>query len=645
MQIAKIKINNFRLLKNVEFELDNDINVIVGKNNSGKTSLLYCLDKFLNNTNFRYEDLSIDVQNDLEFLIISDEIPEDEFKNKNLKIYIELSISYDESDNISMLSRLMTDLEDDSNIVRLCFEYYISYDNYKKLRSDYNELEKEIKDLKNVNWFLSKNFKKYFQITKYAYDIDKNNSVNISEELLKKIINFQYINAKREVANDEPQKNSIREQLSKLSYQFLKNNKDSDLKEEIENLNKELLKMDLRLDENYKKIFESLFKDLSEYGFAKEGAEIEIQSRLSENNIIQDNTLLLYNIEGKKFPETFNGLGYLNFFALILKINNIIKDMKDKTSASINLLIIEEPEAHTHPQMQYIFINNIKSIIKKYSDGISLNTILTTHSPQILSQSNYENILCFIRSNNESKIKSLSKFLTKLGNDDKKSFDYIKKYLTLTNSEIFFADKVIAIEGTTERILLPVFIKIIDKNSSDLKLASQNISIIESGAYAKNLDPLLKFLGVKTLIITDIDFINKRGNKCRYDKAISTSNSTIKFYMGNDFEKIKQQEKVFECDNIGLVFQHYANNYHARSFEDEYISSNYEFINKNLDKFKSLKCKKHFENPADYYDIAENCIKEKSSFAAEIIYNSDLSFSNILIPEYIKDGLLWLREQ
>ena len=129
MQIAKIKINNFRLLKNVEFELDNDINVIVGKNNSGKTSLLYCLDKFLNNTNFRYEDLSIDVQNDLEFLIISDEIPENEFKNKNLKIYVELSISYDESDNISMLSRLMTDLEDDSNIVHLCFEYYISYDN------------------------------------------------------------------------------------------------------------------------------------------------------------------------------------------------------------------------------------------------------------------------------------------------------------------------------------------------------------------------------------------------------------------------------------------------------------------------------------------------------------------------------------
>ncbi len=644
MQIAQIKIKNFRLLKDAEFELSNDLNVIVGKNNSGKTSLLYCLDKFLNNTSFRYEDLNIDIQNELESLVIGEEISADEFNNKNLKVALELNVKYEETDNIAILSKLMTDLEDDSNMIHLCFEYYISYDNVKKLKNDYNELEEDIRKLKNVNWYLSKNYKKYFQIVKYAYDVDKNNSINISEEILKRVINFEYINAKREVTNDEPQKNSIREQLSKLSYQFLKNNKDVSLKEEIEKLNKELLKMDLKLDENYKKIFESLFNDLKEYGFAKEGSDIEIQSRLSENNIIQDNTLLLYNIHGKQFPETFNGLGYLNFFALILKINNIIKDMKEKKSASINLLIIEEPEAHTHPQMQYIFINNIKNIIKKYSAGINLNTILTTHSPQILSQSNYESVLCFIRADNESSIKSLSKFLINLSRDNKKSFDYIKKYLTLTNSEIFFADKVITIEGTTERILLPVFIRIIDNNDDGINLFSQNISIIESGAYAQNLNPLLKFLNIKTLIITDIDFVNKRGNKCRFDKAVSTSNSAIKFYMGNDFEKIKNQKNVYEKENIGLVFQHSDGEYHARTFEDAYIYKNYEYLKKNLAKFKSIKCKKHFEK-TDYYDIASNCIKEKSSFAAEIIYNSDMDFSNIIVPEYIKDGLLWLKNQ
>lgn len=644
MQITQIKIKNFRLLKDVEFELNNDLNVIVGKNNSGKTSILYCLDKFLNNTSFRYEDLNIDMQNELELLVIDEEKTEDEFNNKDLKIYLELNIKYDETDNISILSKLMTDLEDDSNTVHLCFEYYISFDNFKKLKNDYSELPNDIKEIKNINWFLSKNYKKYFQIAKYAYDVNESNFINISEELLKRVINFEYINAKREVTNDEPQKNNIREQLSKLSYQFLKNNKDANLKEELEKFNKELLKMDIKLDESYKKIFESLFNDLKKYGFAKEGSDIEIQSRLSENNIIQDNTLLLYNINGKQLPETFNGLGYLNFFALILKINNIITDMKEKTAASINLLIIEEPEAHTHPQMQYIFINNIKNIIEKYSVGMSLNTILTTHSPQILSQSNYESVLCFIRSDNESRIKSFSKFFKRLCSCDKKSFDYIKKYLTLTNSEIFFADKVITIEGTTERILLPVFIKIIDNSGEGLNLSSQNISIIESGAYAQNLDPLLKFLNVKTLIITDIDFVNKRGNKCRFDKAISTSNSTIKYYVGNDFEKIKNQAKVYERENIGLVFQHLDGNYHARTFEDAYISKNYEYIKANLAEFKSLKCKKHFEEQ-DYYDIANNCIKEKSSFAAEIIYNSDLDFSNIIVPEYIKDGLLWLKNQ
>ena len=188
MQITQIKIKNFRLLKDVEFELNNDLNVIVGKNNSGKTSILYCLDKFLNNTSFRYEDLNIDMQNELELLVIDEEKTEDEFNNKDLKIYLELNIKYDETDNISILSKLMTDLEDDSNTVHLCFEYYISFDNFKKLKNDYSELPNDIKEIKNINWFLSKNYKKYFQIAKYAYDVNESNFINISEELLKRAI-------------------------------------------------------------------------------------------------------------------------------------------------------------------------------------------------------------------------------------------------------------------------------------------------------------------------------------------------------------------------------------------------------------------------------------------------------------------------
>lgn len=48
MKINKIKIENFRLLKNFQLDLENELSLVIGKNNCGKTSLLAVLDKFLN---------------------------------------------------------------------------------------------------------------------------------------------------------------------------------------------------------------------------------------------------------------------------------------------------------------------------------------------------------------------------------------------------------------------------------------------------------------------------------------------------------------------------------------------------------------------------------------------------------------------
>lgn len=655
MKIKEIEIKNFRLLEDCKFSLERDLNVIVGKNNTGKTSLLYCMDKFINLSKgnpFRFEDISIKLQNELEKAVENEvAITKEEYEKEYKGISLKITITYSEIDNISYLSRIMTDLSNDKNEVFLCFKYYLSFEKYLKLREEYFAFKTKFGDKKSTNWFLCRNYNKYFDLKRYGYDIDESNYIDIDQTLLSNIINFSYINAKREVSNDINLKDlSIRSKLSKLSYDYLKDNKDEKLKEKIEELNKILIEMDTTLDEQYKDIFNELFSDLIEFGISDEGANLEIQSRLTDINVIQDNTLVLYDIYGTKLPETYNGLGFLNFYALILEINGIISSFKKNSSKGINILMIEEPEAHTHPQMQYVFINNIKKMIEKYKKDISLCSIVTTHSAQIMSQADYDDILCFIKVNSTKvEVKSLKLFLNKYKNSEndveKEVYTFLHKYLSLVNSEIFFTDKLIICEGTTERILLPIFIKLCDKRKITTKpLRAQKYSIIETGAYSQNLKPLLDLLAIKTLIITDIDFINETREKCKSEDATGTSNSSLNYFLSTpSIEKLKEQKSVYVVDNIGITFQHEQNGYHARSFEDAYISINYDYLKEKYDLFKSLKCKKDFLS-GNFYQIGEKCIESKSTFATEIAYYSEEEFENIHIPSYIEDGLKWISD-
>ena len=85
---------------------------------------------------------------------------------------------------------------------------------------------------------------------------------------------------------------------------------------------------------------------------------------------------------------------------MIFEISLIVERMKRpqrRRPADINLLFIEEPEAHTHPQMQYVFIKNIKKILEDgitRNDGVkaSLQSVISTHSSHIVSYCDFDDI-------------------------------------------------------------------------------------------------------------------------------------------------------------------------------------------------------------------------------------------------------------
>lgn len=684
MKIIKVEINHFRALENFTLLIEEDLSVIIGKNNTGKTSLLSILDKFLGESKSSFEF------HDFNKKYLASKFPFNQEEVLSAEEYdpfyisLTMHIEYNETDYIGNLAKLFMSLDPKDKTAIIRFEYVMTYELYLNAVKDYaTYCSKTGKKKRTIREYIEKNHSKYFkQIIKSVNPTDTTEYVEIKEKSdVQRIINFKYIKAIRDVSNlDEAKAKS--QTLSKLAVKYCEARRQETLDESL--LDDVLKESDVKLDQSYKKIFKDVITDIERFSYGKGEAKISVKSMLSASTLIKENANVVYSKETEFLPEEYNGLGYMNLFAMIFYINIQIDEFRkitktSQTPSDINLLYIEEPEAHTHPQMQYVFIKNIQAKLqegrkgKEGEDEINLQMILSSHSSHIVSQSDFEKIKFFYRENDAIYSKNLSDLKTEMidsGDDGENRFRFLKQYLTLERSELFFADKVIFVEGDTERILINAMMQKTDIANKDTDryapLMSQNISVVEVGAYSHVFDEFISYLGIKALIITDIDStegkIASNGRTyyeaCKVSSGEATSNASLKHYFNNipfdELKSLKKTEKVLTKNTEGkwvpdpngmvrIAYQTKQKRYHARSFEDAFICCNYEFIKQYKNEFKGLKNRKLIkDSKGDYYKIANNCIDKKSAFATDILYFSDDNYSNWIIPDYIKEGLEWL---
>lgn len=300
MKIFKIEINNYRLLKNFSIDLEKELSLVIGKNNTGKTSILIVLENFLNeNKKFSFDDFNIEFKNKLKVIIENaNEIEENKFKALGIKL--KLYIEYNETDNLANVSRVMMDLDPNNNVIVLGFEYLLSFQGYIRLRKDYDEFSiKEITKSKekpdyiarNLYDFLHQNHADYFKIHKKSFEykytiksvIEENYIDLIKEEIsTKDIINFKYISAKRDVANKE-----IDKTLSSQTSKIYKSSEGSDEQSKaIEEFKDKLSETDTNLSGIYKSLFDATIKKVKDFGGMKiNETEIEIISTFATQRI------------------------------------------------------------------------------------------------------------------------------------------------------------------------------------------------------------------------------------------------------------------------------------------------------------------------------------------------------------------------
>jgi len=190
------------------------------------------------------------------------------------------------------------------------------------------------------------------------------------------------------------------------------------------------------------------------------------------------------------FEDGYNlGLGSHNLLCIASELLHLKKDNWD----GLRLGLIEEIEAHLHPQVQL----QVVETLKKESQDMQL--IFTTHSPNIGSKILLENlIIC-----HKGRAFPLTKGMTNLDKDD---YQFLEIFLDTTKANLFFAKGIILVEGWAEELLIPAIAKVIGIDLTECGVAVINVGSTAylrfSKVFQRKNPPLMD---IPVAIVTDVD--------------------------------------------------------------------------------------------------------------------------------------------
>ncbi|HNX00450.1 MAG TPA: AAA family ATPase [Candidatus Cloacimonadota bacterium] len=717
MKISRIDIQNFRKLKSCSIDFGDRETVFVGANNSGKTSAMDALIYFLAQKNkFKTTDFTLSNWNQINQIgikWIENEKDKVDFAVDSWRIFSPfMDVWIDVDDNqINYVSHLIPTLSWKGGTlgVRLSYEPKNVESLYKDFVEKFNET-KNAKDLSeegdslnlwpsSMKEYLDEELQNQFTIKAYLLDpirFDEtivhppflyNDSMQIDGEPFKGLIKIDTINAQRELSDVNRDEGSSLRTSDKLSSQLKDyyqkhldpyNSPDSSDIAVLKAIDEATQKFDIKLNQSFAKAL----TELQELGYpGLSDPKIELTSKVNPIELLDHDTAVKYSI-GKKsdrgdpiisLPAQHNGLGYQNLISIVFKLirfrDEWMRIGKSKNDSDpiepLHIVLIEEPEAHLHAQVQQVFVRKAYKVLRNHErlgEKIAYQTqmVVSTHSSHIAHEIDFGKLRYFkkikMERSEDVPYANIINLSTTFGNYNETS-KFATRYLKTTHCDLFFADAVILVEGSAEKMLFPYFIK---KEFNFLE--TRYISILEiGGSHAHRLKELIEILGIFTLVVTDIDTINEfSSNKEQPARNLRyrTRNNTLK----NWIPKKEQYDDLLACSETDKIVKNVRVAYQT-SFMIDFCDSKHEvfpytfedsLVLSNIDLFKNLSNATGLLNEMiksinkeSFDDMNENLFKAlsevgKADMALNLLYLKDPE--ELVPPFYIAEGLKWLEK-
>jgi len=662
MHIHKIDIKNFRLLRKVSLCIEERTTVMVGRNNSGKTSLTELFRRLLSDRSptFRLEDFSLPVYEQFwnAFVLKREGQDEEEIRKVLPTIEVNLAINYDKNaPSLGTLSEFIIDLNPQCTEALIVIRYQLKDRELDALFENIGFDQDSPESQQKTTFFrtMRDRVSKHYKLSVLAVDPnDSKNEKYMELSRFQDLMQSGFINAQRGLddvtSRDRGVLSKVLETLCNTAMSDAATPQDRNIAANLENA---VHTVQTSIDEEFSGQLQALLPTLSLFGYPGLGDPgLLTETALDVKRLLTNHTTVhCAGVSGINLPEAYNGLGARNLIFILFKLFEFFKSfMARQTSPAIHLVFIEEPEVHLHPQMQEVFISQLSNIAdifsREFNEGNPwpVQFVVTTHSSHVANRAPFTSIRYFLSTPDEcvdyvcsTQVKDLRAGLG--GPSQTKDREFLHKYMTLTRCDLLFADKAILIEGITERLLLPKMIEKVEEAQLDdkSKLSSQYISVVEvGGAYAHLFWGLLDFLELRTLVITDLDAVNRNdGNKkCKVSEGTHTSNGCIKEWFGSsdvspsDLIKKSDEDKIRGVRRLAYQVPESDQSPCGRSFEDTFVLANPALFELSDDSDR--------ENQA--WEIAGGF--KKSDFALKYAIED----TEWTVPRYIAEGLSWLAE-
>ena len=726
MYIAFIEIQNFRKLKACRIDIAERETICVGANNSGKTSAIDALILFLKESRhkaFATTDFTLSNWSCINLLGIQwVEVAGNEEPDITVDAWLPLLPAIDvwlkaDENDLHRVAHLFPTLDWTPNEllgVRLVFAPKNMEKLYKDFRSAYisardavsasTEVESSLALWpKSMRDFLDRKLHSQFEVRSYILDPTQHtipvqgiaklqslplNSVPLKRNPFDGLIKIDVISAQRGFSDPKTEDEShsgFASLSTQLRRYFSKHLNPSDAPEasDIAALNaieEAKTEFNEKLVTSFKPAIEEL-EGLNYPGFSD--PKISITSKIDPRDSLDHDAAVQFNLPGADslfLPEKYNGLGYQNLISMVFHLIRFrdewmrvgkaatIQDTQAVATELLHLVLIEEPEAHLHVQVQQVFIKKAYDVLRNHaalveSSAFSTQMIVSTHSSHIAHELDFSCLRYFRRepAAEWGKIPTATVInLSQTFGDHDDTSKFATRYLRTTHCDLFFADAAILVEGSAERMLIPHFIR-----EKFPKLDQSYISLLEiGGAHAHRLKPLLGTLGLLSLIVTDLDPIHTAENaKVRPErgKSYRTRNTTLKNWVPQEEsldELFDLSDDAKQTDN-GLVRVAYQCPITVKfkegesedkaiipyTFEDSLALTNLalfrEYANPVglLKKLQAALREDTLEDASNY--LFDNLEKgSKAEMALELLFLSDPD--QIEPPCYIAEGLKWL---